>query len=492
MTLFADVLIWVLTTFVIVGVIPVVAGLYQFLLVPFHAIRNHYPRAVPCFPRVAVVVPAWNEGAVVGASIDRLMRLEYPPDRLRIYVVDDASTDDTPQVVLGRAARYPGRVFHLRRETGGQGKAHTLNHGLSILLAGTWAEAVLIMDADVIYQPDSLRKMTRHLSDPQVGAVTAFIREGGVAPAYLTRFIGYEYVAAQAAARRAQNVLGVLACLAGGAQLHSRENLEAIGGRIDTTTLAEDTVSTILTQLNGRQVVFEPYAVVLAEEPESIGALWKQRLRWGRGNVQVTRRFAGLWFRPWKHRGLGGFSFGMIWFSVLLLPVAMVLSSVGLIGLYFLDVDLAKAIFEYLLFLAMGTYLFITAMTVQLDPTGLRSWREAIAFPGIISLLVMLTAGAPDLFTRTVPGFFGLTMTSVGEDAITLFLYAWLSLCMPAAWLAKVVEKTKLGKVLSPALIYLVGYGPLLCAITFDSYIKEFTGAAQVWDKTEKVGKVMA
>jgi len=46
--------------------------------------------------------------------------------------------------------------------------------------------------------------------------------------------------------------------------------------------------------------------------------------------------------------------------------------------------------------------------------------------------------------------------------------------------------------VLAPTLTYLVGYGPLLCAITFDSYIKELRGAAQVWDKTEKVGRVMA
>ncbi|MET0862980.1 MAG: glycosyltransferase family 2 protein, partial [Nakamurella sp.] len=464
-----------------------------YLLVPLHAVRNHYPEAAPYLPRVAVVVPAWNEGAVVGASIDRLVRLEYPPDRLRIYVVDDASTDDTPDVVLNRAARYPGRVFHLRREKGGQGKAHTLNHGLAILLGQDWTQAVLIMDADVIYRPDSLRKMTRHLSDPTVGSVTAFIREGGVDPKFMTRFIGYEYVASQAAARRAQNVLGVLACLAGGAQLHSRENLEAIGGRIDTTTLAEDTVSTILTQLNGRRVVFEPYAVVLAEEPEGIEALWKQRLRWGRGNVQVTRRFAGLWFRPWKHRGLGGFSFGIIWFSVLLLPVAMLLSSIGLIGLFFLGSELAAMVFREVWFLALCTYLFITVMTVQIEPaTGRRSWREAIAFPGIISLLVMLMAFAPEIFAETLPGLFGLELTTVGEDTITLALYAWLTLCMPAAWLAKRVEKTRAGKVLAPALIYLVGYGPLLCAITFDSYIKEFKGAAQVWDKTEKVGKVMA
>ena len=67
---------------------------------------------------------------MIGASIDRLMQLEYPPDALRVYVVDDASTDDTPDVVLAKAAQYPGRVFHLRREKGGEGKAHTLNHGL--------------------------------------------------------------------------------------------------------------------------------------------------------------------------------------------------------------------------------------------------------------------------------------------------------------------------------------------------------------------------
>ena len=39
-------------------------------------------------------------------------------------------------------------------------------------------EALLIMDADVIYSPDSMRKMARHLADPEVGAVTAYIKEG--------------------------------------------------------------------------------------------------------------------------------------------------------------------------------------------------------------------------------------------------------------------------------------------------------------------------
>ena len=114
-------------------------------------------------------------------------------------------------------------------------------------------QALLIMDADVIYEPDSLRMMTRHLADSRVGAVTAYIKEGSRPGNYLTRFIGFEYITAQAAARRAQNVLGAVACLAGGAQLHSRANLEAIGGRIDTTSLAEDTFTTFKTQMAGHR-----------------------------------------------------------------------------------------------------------------------------------------------------------------------------------------------------------------------------------------------
>ena len=90
---------------------------------------------------------------MVGASIERLMRLDYPREALRIYVVDDASTDSTPDVVREKAALYPGNVFLLRREQGGQGKAHTLNHGIREILKDDWMEALLIMDADVIYTP---------------------------------------------------------------------------------------------------------------------------------------------------------------------------------------------------------------------------------------------------------------------------------------------------------------------------------------------------
>lgn len=474
-------LVGVLLLFVAMGAIPVLAGLAQFLLIPAHALRNHYRETGPYLPNVAVLVPAWNEAAVLTTSVERLMALEYPPDRLRVYVVDDASTDNTPEVLAACAARFPGRVMHLRREVGGEGKAHTLNHGLREVLADGWMEALLIMDADVIYAPDSLRKMTRHLADPTVGAVTAYIREGSEDAHGLTRFIGFDYLAAQAASRRAQNVAGAMACLAGGAQLHSRENLEAIGGQIDTTSLAEDTVTTFRSQLGGRRVVFEPHARVLAEEPAGIDALWKQRLRWARGNVQITSMYRHLWFRKSVHPGLGGFFFGVFWFAILLLPLAMLMTSIGLIGLYLLDSDLAATVFGAAVFVPVATFVFMVTMTISVDPrVGLKVWREALLFPGAVSFAVLTGATFPSL----VPGEGG---PSAGW---TLFVYSWLVLCIPMAFLVRKLELTRWGRRLAPVGLYLVGFGPMMCAITVDAYLKEFRGAAMTWDKTEKTGRV--
>jgi len=482
---------WILLGLVATGAIPVLSASIAFLAIPFHAVINHYGKAAPYLPRVAIIIPAWNEGAVIGQSIERLMALEYPRESLRVYVVDDASTDDTPDVILAKAAIYPDNVFHLRRAQGGQGKAHTLNHGIDIVLKDDWMQALLIMDADVIYMPNSLRRMTRHLADPKVGAVSAYIREGSRDRNYLTRFIGLEYILSQPAARRAQNVLGAQACLAGGAQLHTRENLLAIGGRIDTATLAEDTITTFETQLQGRIVVFEPLAVVLAEEPQTIDALWKQRLRWARGNVSVTAKYKKVWFRPSRKHNLGSLSFGIVWFSIWLLPVAMITSSIGLLGLLFLNSEAAITAFRALWIFAACAFVFILALGAQVDhQLALRNWREVFTFPGVVNMLVMLTAFFPQILIVWLPGLFGFTLTENGLFILTVSIYIWIPFSMLGAWLARRIEGTWIGPVLAPILIYLVGYGSLLCAITFDSYIKEARHAEASWQKTEKTGRV--
>jgi cellulose synthase/poly-beta-1,6-N-acetylglucosamine synthase-like glycosyltransferase len=473
--------------FVVLGIVPTLASFAQFVMVGLHGIWNHYPKCADYTPRVAFVLPAWNEAAVLGSSIDSLMQIDYPVGAWRICVVDDASTDHTPEVMREKMAQYPGSVFHLRREKGGQGKAHTLNHGIRAILNENWAEAVMIMDADVLFERLTLRRMVRHLADPEVGGVTAYVKEGSTPASLLSHFIAFEYITAQAAARRAQNVIGAVTCMAGGAQLHSCENLRAIGGAIDTSTLAEDTYTTFKTQLAGRRVLIDANAIVWAEEPDSVAALWRQRLRWSRGNLQITAAFRRLWFTSGRLDALGGVPFGVLWFSVALMPLFMILGAVGLVGLYFLWLPWAEKAFTLFWSATFVIYLSETLFCVAIDPVASRKcWFAGVMFPGLVSIVLMAAAVSGvkiiDLLDR-------LSLEAWSLDAAVLLALAWTGLSALAAWLVYRIDKAGAPKWLRNSLLVLVGYGPLLGAITFAAIIAQFRKADLKWDKTIKSGK---
>ncbi len=485
---------YICTFLVFFSTLPLVMSFIQFSVIGFHRFFTGYDKLEEFFPHVAIIVPAWNEAPVLSNTVDQLMSLEYPPESLRVYVVDDASTDNTPEVMAEKMAEYPGNVYHLRRDKGGQGKAHTLNHGIDIILKDDWCEALLIMDADVLFEKDSLRKMARHLSDKTVGAVTAYIKEGSQPGNYMTKYISFEYITAQAASRRAQNIFGAMACLAGGAQLHTRENLLAIGGAIDTSSLAEDTFTTFKTQLNGRRVFFEGNAIVWAEEPADILGLWKQRLRWARGNVQVTIQFWKLWFNRKMHPKMGGLLFTLNWFSIFLMPIFMICGSLGLVILFFVDFPLSWKLFKLLWIMSAITYIFVTFFSFAIDIQSAKySWKQGILFPGAISLTLIIYSIFPPLFEVYAYKLLfsaGIKFTSLATGMLILFMYAWIGMCMAVAYLAKWIEKKKYFGFLAQPFVYIAGFGPLLCAIIVASYIMEARGAEMKWDKTEKSGKV--
>ncbi|MRX27256.1 glycosyltransferase family 2 protein [Kangiella sp. HZ709] len=481
---------WILTSMVLVGVSPLLASLFQFVLIGFHG-RKPIPHKNN-FPRLAIIIPAWNEEGVIGNTVESLMKLHYPKSKLKIYIIDDASTDDTPEIAKRKHNLYPENVYHMRRENGGQGKAHTLNYGIKKLLKQGWFEALMIIDADVLFEKYSLIRMTRHLNDKSVGSVTAYIKEGSFPGNLITRFIAFEYITAQAASRRAQNLLQHLACLAGGAQLHTAENLKAIGGAIDTSSLAEDTFTTFKTQISGRKAVFEPNAIVWAEEPDTLDAVWKQRLRWARGNIQVTKAFKHLWFNRSISAALGSVSFAFLWFPIMLMPFFLIFGSVGLISLYFLDFPLSWKLFQLVWIINIIIYLFITLFSFEIDPsTAKRAWFEGFLFPGIISMVIMCFSINPIwleglLFVDKVARPSGFSW----QACVILFMYAWLSLGMLAAYLTMITEKKGVPELLVKFQLLLAGFGPFLCMITLNSYISELQKKELKWDKTEKKGNV--
>src|SRR6478735_3356526 len=108
--------VWVLSLLVLLGAFPMVITVVQFLLVAVHRLRDHYDDDqvdLEHLPRIVVLVPAWNEAAVLRVSVDMMMSLDYPEELLRLAVVDDASTDETPDLLAAKQEAYPGRVMNL-------------------------------------------------------------------------------------------------------------------------------------------------------------------------------------------------------------------------------------------------------------------------------------------------------------------------------------------------------------------------------------------
>ena len=98
---------------VLLGSMPLWVSIYQFSLVGIHSHVNHYPKCKPFFPKVSIMVPAWNEAPVLDTTIELLMDMDYPLNALRIYIIDDASTDNTPELMQEKMQQYPGNVMSL-------------------------------------------------------------------------------------------------------------------------------------------------------------------------------------------------------------------------------------------------------------------------------------------------------------------------------------------------------------------------------------------
>jgi hypothetical protein len=188
--------------------------------------------------------------------------------------------------------------------------------------------------------------------------------------------------------------------------------------------------------------------------------------------------------------------FGLSWFSLFLLPVVMIASSMALIALYFLDPEIAWDSFRVMWIVNAISFLFITLFCLLIDTRAARRcWGHAILFPGVVSLLIIAASCMP----RPMQALWSGGLDMVGADrttslpsSVVLFVYAWTTLCMLVSASARRVEHRRYGKTLSRILVYIGGYGALLCAVSCSSYVKEFRGAEMKWDKTVKTGRVIA
>jgi cellulose synthase/poly-beta-1,6-N-acetylglucosamine synthase-like glycosyltransferase len=240
-------------------------------------------------PPVTIIVPAFNEEAVIAQAVRSLLALRYPA--YEIVVVDDGSTDATFDRASRMAGRYGAVTVRVVRKGNG-GKASALNTGIALARS----ELVLCMDADSRLDPDVLTAATRHFVDPRIGAVAGNVKVVNRTNLW-TRLQALEYLEGLNLPRRAQGFVRAVNIVPGPIGVFRREALTGVGG-YDTDTFAEDADLTLKLLTAGWHIAYEDRAVAFTEAPEHLHDVIKQRYRWTRGILQALRKRASWLVSP--------------------------------------------------------------------------------------------------------------------------------------------------------------------------------------------------
>lgn len=257
-------------------------------------------------PSVAVIVPCYNEASTVAGTVESLLALDYPKDKLEIILVNDGSTDGT-RTAMNQFVNNPHvRVIH--KENGGK---HT---ALNMGIAATEAEFIGCLDADSFVEPDALRELISCFTCDKVAAVTAAMSIHNPKN-FLEHMQNAEY-SFGITMRHAISSVNGLYVTPGPFSFYRHSTIKKLGGfRYGHQT--EDMEMALRIQKAGYEIENSPRARVYTKAPKTIPTLIKQRVRWTTG---FLRNMLGEYRGMIMNRNYG--TLGMLMLPSAILAVA--------------------------------------------------------------------------------------------------------------------------------------------------------------------------
>ena len=240
------------------------------------------------YPGCTILIPAHNEEKVIARTIEAMLRLEYPKEKLKIMVINDGSTDGTRDIIEGYArADHRIELFDVPKGEGGKGKSRALNLGVQRVTS----DVIAIYDADNTPDKDSLRYLVAQLlTNNELGAAIGKFRTINKNVNLLTKFINIETLSFQSMLQAGRWQMHNIATLPGTNFVMWTRLIRQLGGW-DEQALTEDSELSIRIYQEGYKIKFVPYAMTYEQEPQSWRVWVHQRTRWVRGNSYVLAKF---------------------------------------------------------------------------------------------------------------------------------------------------------------------------------------------------------
>lgn len=259
-----------------------------------HFLPKHSSKKAPDeLPHVSLIVPTFNEALVIEKKIENIRELDYPKDRLEIFVVDSGSTDGTTSIIAQHAPDITIVPSAFRG-----GKALAIND----TLPKTTGEIVVITDANAFMKPDVIKKVTEHFRDPSVGAVTGAMRQVDRSENAVSQGGGL-YWKAETFMRTQEAKLHSVVAMSGEISVFRREMFVNEANDVAQWHQrggTDDFEMTLWVILQGKRVAYASDAFVWEYAPDTIKDLFKQKVRIIVQTIlSVKRFFPVLWKTGW-------------------------------------------------------------------------------------------------------------------------------------------------------------------------------------------------
>lgn len=276
---------------------PVIMGSMWVIgsIIFYNRIEKKDPLPLNDVPMVSILVPCYNEEKNIMSTISHLEEIIYP--NFEIIAINDGSTDNTVKILTRLAHKYQNlRLIDCKENCG---KANALDIGV----IAARSEILVTIDADAYLEPDALNYIVAHFTNKhngeRVGAVTGNPRVRNRS-SLLAKIQLCEYSSIVSLTKRTQRILGKVMTVSGVVAAFRKTALMSVHFW-DRDVITEDIGVTWKLEKNFWDVRYEPKAKCWMLVPETFKGLWKQRLRWAQGGLEVMGRHADI-FRNYKER----------------------------------------------------------------------------------------------------------------------------------------------------------------------------------------------
>ncbi len=246
------------------------------------------------YPSVAIIVPSFNEEKTVTGTVNSLLALDYPKDKLSLYLIDDGSTDKTLEVMNTFKGNPQIKIFTKQNEGS---KYAALNFGLSHVNA----DLVGCLDADSFVASDALKLMVPFFEDKEIMAVIPSIKI--FQPGNVLQHIQKMEYTWGIFLRRMLSSMGALYVTPGPFSIFRTQAFRELGGYKEAHH-TEDMEMALRMQKNHYKIVNSLHAHVFTVAPSKLKALYKQRVRWTYGFMNNSYDYRDMYFkREYGHIG---------------------------------------------------------------------------------------------------------------------------------------------------------------------------------------------